>query len=546
MSIVGRLIEGVRAIGRTRAAAPGGRRTVVRARYDAAQTNHDNRRHWALADGLSADAAASPAVRRTLRNRARYEVANNSYARGIVLTLANDCVGTGPRLQLMGISGDDARFIERSFVDWARTVDLAEKLRCMRVAMAEDGEAFALLTSNAALATPVQLDLKLIEADQVSTPGVASLPVNAVDGIVFDAAGNAVEYHVLTEHPGSPRGSMRQDYDRIPVASMIHLFRPDRPGQRRGVPEITPAIPLFAQLRRYTLAVIAAAETAADYAGIVYTDAPAGGEADQVEPMDTIELEKRALLTMPGGWKMEQMRAEQPTTTYGEFKHEILNEIARCLNMPFSIDRRDLINDDLGAITLVPRKLGRGAGLKINDVFWTVFLNHAAFFTAANKNLLTGADTALSIDGLTKAEQAFLEQVDPDGKPLGVMPAIVLAPPSLSAIGTQLFKSLELRETTANAKYPVANPHQGKFRVEISRYLSNPQYPGNSSKAWYLLADPNDLPAIEVVFLNGQEAPVIETAEADFATLGVQMRGYHDFGVALQEPRAGLKAKGEA
>ena len=31
----------------------------------------------------------------TLRNRARYEVANNSYARGIVLTLANDVVGTG-------------------------------------------------------------------------------------------------------------------------------------------------------------------------------------------------------------------------------------------------------------------------------------------------------------------------------------------------------------------------------------------------------------------------------------------------------------------
>ena len=30
-------------------------------------------------------------------------------------------------------------------------------------------------------------------------------------------------------------------------------------------------------------------------------------------------------------------RAEQPSTTYGEFKHEILNEIARCLNMPFNV-----------------------------------------------------------------------------------------------------------------------------------------------------------------------------------------------------------------
>ena len=34
---------------------------------------------------------------------------------------------------------------------------------------------------------------------------------------------------------------------------------------------------------------------------------------------------------------MSQMQAEQPTTTYGEFKHEILNEISRCLNMPYNI-----------------------------------------------------------------------------------------------------------------------------------------------------------------------------------------------------------------
>jgi len=74
---------------------------LVRGSYDAAKTTPDNLRHWAHADALSADAAASADVRRTLRNRARYEVANNSYARGIILTLANDAVGTGPRLQLL-------------------------------------------------------------------------------------------------------------------------------------------------------------------------------------------------------------------------------------------------------------------------------------------------------------------------------------------------------------------------------------------------------------------------------------------------------------
>ena len=228
--------------------------------------------------------------------------------------------------------------------------------------------------------------------------------------------------------------------------------------------------------------------------------------------------------------------------TLGEEKYE---NKANTYGLMLTIDREDIINDDLNAITTVPRKLGRGSGLKINDVFWSVFLNNATFFTSGNKNYITGADTALSIDGLTRAEVAFMEQVDTDGKPIGVMPAIMLVPPSLSAIGSQLFKSMELRDTTSSTKYPVANPHQGKFRVEVSRYLSNAQYAGNSTKAWYLLADPNDLPTIEVVFLNGQETPTIETADADFANLGIQMRGYHDFGVALQDPRGGVKVKGE-
>jgi capsid protein len=69
---------------------------VVRGKYDAAQTTHENRRHWANADHLSANAAVGADVRRILRSRARYEVANNSYAKGIVLTLANYVVGTGP------------------------------------------------------------------------------------------------------------------------------------------------------------------------------------------------------------------------------------------------------------------------------------------------------------------------------------------------------------------------------------------------------------------------------------------------------------------
>jgi len=309
---------------------------ALHAKYDAAQTTRENLRHWAMADGLSADAAASSDVRKTLRQRARYEVSNNSYAKGIILTLANDCVGTGPRLQVL--TGDDAlnRKIEAAFSQWAHRIGLPAKLRTMRMAKSTDGETFAVLTGNGTLTGPVKLDVYLVEADRVTTPHLERMDENILDGIELDSFGNPVRYYILRCHPGDLR-ARPDDYDRFGDEAVIHWFRADRPGQHRGVPEITPALPLFAQLRRYTLAVLGAAETAADFAAVLFTDAPANGEAASVEPMDVVELEKRMATVLPDGWKLGQIKAEQPATAYGEFKREILNEIARCLNLPYNI-----------------------------------------------------------------------------------------------------------------------------------------------------------------------------------------------------------------
>jgi len=322
----------------------GGRRLVV-AKFDSAQTTADNRKHWANADGLSPNAAINPEVRRVLRNRARYEVANNSYAKGIVLTLANDTVGTGPRLQMLTGDAEANARVEDAFEQWSRAVDLPGKLRTMRMARAESGEAFALLVNNPGVLSRVSLDLKLIEADQVCSPLMRRGRSDEIDGILLDQWGNPSAYRVLKRHPGDS-GFLRAPcapiddlfaYDTLPAASVVHYYRADRPGQLRGIPDITPALPLFAQLRRYTLATIAAAETAANFAAVIYTDAPANGEADPLEPMDEVELEQRLATVLPGGWKLGQVHAEQPTTTFGEFKREILNEIARCLNMPFNV-----------------------------------------------------------------------------------------------------------------------------------------------------------------------------------------------------------------
>jgi len=104
------------------------------------------------------------------------------------------------------------------------------------------------------------------------------------------------------------------------------------------VPDIMPALPLFAQLRRYTLAVIEAAEVAAMIALLMKTTTlGTEGEAAEVPPLTELEFRRNMAVFVPEGWEPHQLKAEQPTTTYGEFKGEILNEIARCLNMPYNI-----------------------------------------------------------------------------------------------------------------------------------------------------------------------------------------------------------------
>jgi len=119
-------------------------------------------------------------------------------------------------------------------------------------------------------------------------------------------------------------------------------------------------------------------------------------------------------------------------------------------------------------------------------------------------------------------------------------------PPALDETAVQILKSRELRDTTSSQKYGTINPHAGTLDQAVSRYLSDSGITGYSTKAWYLLASPAELAVIEVVFLNGQQQPTVERAEADFNTLGIQMRGYFDFGVSKVEYRGGVKSKGEA
>lgn len=195
-----------------------------------------------------------------------------------------------------------------------------------------------------------------------------------------------------------------------------------------------------------------------------------------------------------------------------------------------SITMVDIVNDDLGALSVVPQRLGRGAAIKLNKVFWSEFeLNNATYFakeTAASGN-------ALSIGSLKTAAASYRKLKDGDGNPLGISPAMLLVSPENEITAAELMSG-SLLITGENATRTNVNVLAGRYQVVASSYLT-------SASTWWLVANPGELPAMEVAFLQGQRTPTVQQAEADFDTLGIQVRGHFSFGVAKAESKGAYR-----
>lgn len=212
-----------------------------------------------------------------------------------------------------------------------------------------------------------------------------------------------------------------------------------------------------------------------------------------------------------------------------------------------TLTRQDIINDDLGAFNDIPKKLGMGSAIKMNKVFWTAWLaavDGGAFWTAARGNYQTGALTALGETALNTAVQLFRDASGPDNNLLGLEPEFMLLPSALEATGRKLYVSQEVRDTTASTKTMVANTYFNRFKPVIIPELGNSAYTGYSATGWFLLCNPAILASAVMCFLNGQQAPVIESTDADFDTLGIRSRGYSDFGTVMSEYRASVHSAG--
>jgi len=241
----------------------------------------------------------------------------------------------------------------------------------------------------------------------------------------------------------------------------------------------------------------------------------------------------------------------------------------RILTIPYT----HIVNDDLGMFSQVPMKMGQGAGLALNDSFWTVWANMAAgtvngddgnaFWrttsstttaaklsgTAYKPNKTSGGGSALSSTSLATVKALFDNQVDPNGNPLGFngfKPIMLFGPTNWPTAMNLLYaSSLVYGGSASGAATPNNNPWAGYFEPVMSRYIENASYV-NSTTAWWMLFSPMVLPAIEVSFLNGVDVPSVLQAGPDyqFDRLGISIRGTMPFGVNQQNFRGGVYSVG--
>ena len=321
-----------------------------------------------FADFAGSNRSADSEVRwalRQVRNRSRDLERNNEYFRRYLQLLRVNVVGEGGfKLQLKGRNPDGSldragnNIIEGAWNEFSRmggpTVDgkmsMVDALNHVITGVARDGEVFALIVKGQFLRHGIAL--QFIEPDRIDEEKNEKLP-NGNDvrmGVELDATTRRpVAYHMLTYHTGDydyTTFSKAEKYRRIPADQMMHIYRPERAGQTRGMPWSSAAITSLKMLHGYREAELIAARTGAAKMGFFTSPAGDGFTADGFDDADNsvpiYDAEAGTFHQLPAGVDFKAFDPSHPTSAFADFEKSILRGIAGGLGVSYTSLANDL------------------------------------------------------------------------------------------------------------------------------------------------------------------------------------------------------------
>ncbi|MGX7741552.1 phage portal protein [Rhodopseudomonas parapalustris] len=242
-------------------------------------------RRWRGQAEMPVMLSAMHAARGPLARRARYLAGSNPLAASGVEAWVSGLIGTGIKPQSSHADQSVRSALNIAFESWTDDAD-ADGLTdfyglqsIMVRRMVIDGEAFAVLGT-----IDGRLRIRLVDPEQVdpSLNRELSDGRRIVQGVEFDAAGRRVAYHILPERPGMPFAHLQLTATRVPAEDLIHMFRPEVPGQVRGISWFAPVLLRITDLDSWRDSQLVRQKVAAALAGFVTsssgTGAPFEGE----------------------------------------------------------------------------------------------------------------------------------------------------------------------------------------------------------------------------------------------------------------------------
>lgn len=306
-----------------------------------------------------------------LRARSRDQMRNAPVALGALNTTVSHVVGTG----LAYTPAIDAKFLgltpeqteewtaetKRRFDQWAESLDcdVGRRMNFYGIqdltvrTMLESGDAICLTPHLARAGGPARLALQLIEADRVCNPNKGADTETLVDGMEIDlSTGETVACHVARKHPGDSLGGTNS-WTRVTMRgsgtgrrNVLHLFKPLRPGQVRGVPMIAPILEPLKQLSRWTDAELNAAVVSSMFSVFIKMDPEAFEDMFDDDARGAIvekasgwsgEMESGKAINLLPGESIETSAPGRPNPAFDPFWAAIVRQIGMALEMPYEV-----------------------------------------------------------------------------------------------------------------------------------------------------------------------------------------------------------------